>query len=53
MVCYCRKRQDLLVHLALSVVVLHEVTYTVIDNKTGVKFSRSCTLRVRSPFARG
>ena len=32
---------------------VHEVTYTVIDNKTGVKFSRSCTLRVRSPFARG
>lgn len=31
----------------------HEVTYTVVDNKTGVKFSRSCTLKVRSPFARG
>lgn len=32
---------------------VHEVTYSVIDNKTGVKFSKSCTLRVRSPFARG
>lgn len=32
---------------------VHEVTYTVIDNKSGVKFSRSCTLRVRSPFTRG
>lgn len=32
---------------------VHEVTYTVVDNKTGVKFSKSCTLKVRSPFARG
>ena len=32
---------------------MHEVTYTVVDNKTGVKFSKSCTLKVRSPFARG
>lgn len=31
----------------------HEVTFSVIDNKTGVKFSRSTTLVVRSPFARG
>lgn len=32
---------------------VYEVTYTVIDNKTGVKFSKSSTLKVRSPFARG
>lgn len=32
---------------------IYEVTYTVVDNKTGVKFSKSCTLKVRSPFARG
>ena len=32
---------------------VYEVTYTVVDNKTGVKFSKSCTLKVRSPFARG
>lgn len=32
---------------------VHEVTYTVVDNKSGVKFSRSCTLKVRSPYARG
>ena len=32
---------------------VHEVTYSVVDNKSGVKFSKSCTINVRSPFTRG
>lgn len=31
----------------------YEVTFSVIDNKTNVKFSKSTLLIVRSPFARG
>lgn len=31
----------------------HEVTYSVIDNKSGVKFSKSTRIMVRSPFSRG
>ena len=32
---------------------LYEITFSVIDNKTQVRFSRSCRLKVRSPFTRG
>lgn len=32
---------------------VYEVTFTVVDNKSGVKFSQSSTLKVRSPFIRG
>lgn len=32
---------------------VHEVTYSVIDNKSGVKFSKSANITVRSPFTRG
>ena len=31
----------------------YEVTYSVIDNKSGVKFSKSANITVRSPFTRG
>lgn len=31
----------------------YELTFTVVDNKSGVRFSKSCKLRVRSPFTRG
>lgn len=32
---------------------VHEVTFSVVHNKTGVKFSYTSLIRVRSPFARG
>lgn len=32
---------------------VYEVTYSVIDNKSGVKFSKSANITVRSPFTRG
>lgn len=31
----------------------YEVTYSVVDNKTGVKFSKSAEIRVRSPYQVG
>lgn len=32
---------------------VYEVTYSVKDNKSGVKFSKSANISVRSPFSRG
>lgn len=31
----------------------YEVTFSIVDNKTGVKFSKGCIIAVRSPFTRG
>ena len=31
----------------------YEITYLVTDNKSGVKFTKSCVIVVRSPFTRG
>lgn len=31
----------------------YEITFSIVDNKTGVKFSKGCIVTVRSPFTRG